>query len=73
MLYSVVTALSYVWLVVLIVMLCLFAGLLIGGTVFGIYDLRVLLWRLKRQHDEGLEDASADAERPLVEGNTDLE
>ena len=63
MLYSVVTALSYVWLVVLIIMLCLFAGLLIGGTVFGVYDLRVLLRRLKRQHDEGLEDASDDAVR----------
>jgi hypothetical protein len=56
--HMLVTTLSYVWLVVLILMLCLFAGLLIGGTVFGVRDLRVLLRRLKRQHEEGLEDAS---------------
>lgn len=65
--YMVVTALSYVWLVVLIVMLALFAGLLIGGTVFGVYDLGTLLRRLKRQHEEGLEDASDDLQGPSNE------
>lgn len=65
--YMVVTALSYTWLVVLIVMLALFAGLLIGGTVFGICDLGVLLRRLKRQHEEGLADASDDLPTPSDE------
>jgi hypothetical protein len=59
--YMLVTALSYTWLVVLIITLCLFGGLLIGGSVFGFYDLLTLLRRLKRQHEEGLEDASDDA------------
>jgi hypothetical protein len=58
--HMLVTTLSYVWLVVLIVMLLLFAGLLIGGTVFGIHDLGTLLRHLKRQHEEGLADASDD-------------
>jgi hypothetical protein len=62
--YMVVTALSYTWLVVLIIMLALFAGLLIGGTVFGIHDLGTLLRRLKREHEEGLEDASDDLQSP---------
>ncbi len=65
--HTLVTILSYIWLVVLIVMLLLFAGLLIGGTVFGISDLGTLLRRLKRQHEEGLADASDDLPTPSDE------
>ena len=52
--------LSTVWLVVLIVELVLFTGLLIGGTIFGIGDLKKLLIGLKLEHDGMADDAGED-------------
>jgi len=48
------------WLVVLIVTLIFFGGLLIGGTVFGIGDLKALLRGLRLEHQGLADDASDD-------------
>ena len=52
--------LPMVWLVVLIVVLVLFGGLLLGGTIFGVGDLKKLLTGLKLEHEGMADDAGED-------------
>ena len=53
-------ALATFWFVVLCITLVLFAGLLVGGTIFGFGDLKALLVGLRLEHEGMADDASDD-------------